>query len=193
MKQLVFWLLAAVMVCGCASQIPHKVASDYAKKGAKLIAVMPVNNLTTDTKAAQILREKIINELYFKGYPKIPSGVIDEKLSSLYGKTTEYKKDKIPPKIIGDQLGADAIMYCTLNQFKTSYFYVYAPTTVSITLELQNIKTGATLWSTSYETVKRSYGISKKRLEIDAIQVYEPAIQEVLDKTMETLPDRPDI
>ncbi len=31
--------------------------------------------------SAHMLREKVFNELYFKGYPKIPLQLIDEKLS----------------------------------------------------------------------------------------------------------------
>jgi hypothetical protein len=193
MKKSILLLLAVLMICGCFWKSANKADSNYTKTGAKKIAVMPIKNQTTDTKAAPILREKIISELYFKGYQKIPSGVIDEKLSSISGSQNDPQKGNIPSKMIGDQLGADAVLYCTLMQFKTTYRYLYAPTTVSISLELQNVKTGATLWSTSYETVKRSYGISKKQLEVGAIEIYEPAIEETLVKAMATLPDSSDI
>jgi hypothetical protein len=169
------------------------VAPDYNKKGMRLIAVMPVKNETADVKAAQILREKIINELYFKGYPKILPGVIDEKLFSVYGKMADSRQGNIPPRIVGNLLGVDAVLYSTLEKCKTSYVLFYAPTSIAITFEMRSVKTGETLWSTQYGTVKRCYSFSRKRLEIEAYQVYESAIQEVLDKAMETLPDGPDI
>ena len=38
----------------------------------------------------------------------------------------------------------------------------------------------------------RNYGFSRKSLELKSCQVYEPAIQEVLNRALETLPDGPD-
>jgi hypothetical protein len=70
---------------------------------------------------------------------------------------------------------------------------VYAPVRVSITFELRDTKTGETLWSTRHETVNRSFGLSDKQLEMKSYQLYELAIQEVVDKAMETLPDGPDV
>jgi hypothetical protein len=58
--------------------------------------------------------------------------------------------------------------------------------------ELRSAKTGETLWSYRNRTVKRNYGISREQLEMDSCQVYEPAMQEVVDKAMQTLPDGPD-
>jgi hypothetical protein len=185
--------MTAFMVFGCASKIPHKVVSDYSKRGARLIAVAPVNNHTADEKAAVLLRETVIRELYFKGYPKISPKVIDEKLSSVYGSKMDFKRGDVPPKTMGDLLGVDAVLYCTLTQFKTSYILVYAPVRVSITFELRDTKTGETLWSTRHETVNRSFGLSDKQLEMKSYQLYELAIQEVVDKAMETLPDGPDV
>jgi hypothetical protein len=193
LRQLIVPLLTIFMLFGCASKIPHLIVPDYSKKGTRLIAVMPVKNHTTDAKAGQILREMMIRELYFKGYPKVPPDVIDEKLSSIYGSKMDFKEGNVPPKIIGDLLGVDAVLYLTLLQCKTSYVFVYAPTHVSITFELRSVKTGESLWSTRYETVKRSYGFSKNQLEMESQQVYERAIQEVIDMAMATLPDGPDV
>jgi hypothetical protein len=191
--QLVVTLLILFMIFGCASKIPHMVASDYSKRGTRLIAVAPINNQTADAKAAQMLRETLIRELYFKGYPKISPNVIDEKLSSIYGSKMDFKQGLVPPKTMGELLGVDAVLYCTLIQFKTSYVLIYAPVHVSITFELRSVKTGEALWSTRYETVKRNFGLSKNQLEMKSSQVYELAIQEVVDKAMETLPDGPDV
>jgi hypothetical protein len=193
LKKLLISLFAVCFVFGCASKIPHRVVPEYSKKGTRLIAVMLVKNETSNKKVAQILRGKIINELYFKGYPKIPSDVVDEKLSSVYGKTAYDQEGNVPPGVVGSLLGVDAVFYCTLKQFKTSYVLFYAPTSISITFEMRSAKTGETLWSTQYGMVERCYSFSKKQLEMESYQVYESAIQEVLDKAMETLPDGPDI
>ena len=193
LKQLTILLFVLFMVFGCASKIPHILASDYSTRGIRLIAVMPVKNQTTDVNAGQLLREIVINELYFKGYPKIPTAIIDEKISSTYGSKGDFSHGDITPKVIGELLKVDAVLYCTLIESKTSYVLLYAPTSISITFELRSVKTGETLWSTRYDMVKRSFGVSRQQLEMEAYQIYELAIQEAVDKAMDTLPDCPDI
>jgi hypothetical protein len=178
------------MTMGCTS-IPSKVDPHYSKSGTRLIAVLPVNNQTADAKAAQILRQRVFNELYFKGYPKIPLQLIDEKLSKVYKGYADMKRESIPPKAIGELLGVDAVLYATLYECTTSFAYMYAPIRVSVMLELRSAKTGATLWSSRYSTVKRSYGFSREQLEMELCQTYETVIQEVVDNVMKTLPDGP--
>ena len=185
-------VIALIMVQGCASKGPQRVNSDYNKKGTRLIAILPVKNKTANAKAGQILREMVLNELYFKGYPKIPLQGIDEKILKIYKEGVDYRREDIPPKAIGELLGIDAVLYTTLDECSTSFSIIYAPTQVSVVFELRSAKTGETLWSSQYRTVKRNYGISQERLEMESFQVYEPAIQEVVDKAMKTLPDGPD-
>lgn len=188
------FLISAIvlaMTAGCTS-IPSKVHPDYSKSGTRLIAVLPVKNQTADTKAAQMLREKVFNELYFKGYPKISLQLIDEKLSKVYGGYADFKREIIPPKAVGELLGVDAVLYATLYECSTSFSYMYAPIRVSVMFELRSAKTGVTLWSSRYSTVKRNYGFSREQLELETCQEYESALQEVVDNVMKSLPDSPD-
>ena len=180
------------VIIGCTSQITDLVNSDYSKKGTRLIAILPVNNKTANKKAGQIVREAILNELYFKGYPKIPLNIIDEKLSKIYKEAVNFERANIPPKAVGELLGVDAVLYATLDECSTSFTFVYAPTSVSVVFELRSAKTGETLWNSRYRTVKRNFGISRQQLEMESCQVYEPAIQEVVERAMKTLPDGPD-
>jgi hypothetical protein len=193
LKQLSIVLFVMFIFFGCASKIPHMLASDYGKRGTRLIAVMPIKNHTSDLNASKVLREMVVNELYFKGYPKIPISVIDEKLSSTYGSKMDFSHGDIPPKVMGDLFSVDAVLYCTLIESKTSFVVMYARTSINVTFELRSVKTGETLWSAKYNMVKRSFGVSRKQLEMEAYQVYEPAIQEAVDKAMYTLPDCSDV
>ena len=184
-----------IMLCiiiGCASNIPDMVSSDQNKKGARLIAILPVNNLTANVKAGLVLRGAVLDELYFKGYPKIPLNIIDEKLAKVFKGDVDFKRANIPPKAMGELLGVDAVMYTTLKECSTSYNFIYAPTRISVVMELRSAKTGETLWNSKYGTVKRNYGISREQLEMESCQVFEPAIQEVVEKAMKTFPDGPD-
>ncbi|MEN6321523.1 MAG: GNA1162 family protein [Syntrophaceae bacterium] len=185
-------LIAFFIIYGCTLKAPYMVNSDYSKNGTKHIAVLPVRNKTDNTKAGQILREMVLNELYFKGYPKMPLNVIDERLSIIYKENINLKIATIPPKTIGELLGVDAVLYVTIEQCSTSFAFMYAPTHVSAFFELRSAKTGETLWSAQHKTIKRNYGISQEQLQMESCQVYEPAMQEVVSTAMKTLPDGPD-
>lgn len=188
-----FFLFAMVLFLlpGCRSKAPA-VIPDYAKT-IKLLAVLPVKNNTTDEKAAQILRQKVLDELYFKGYKKVPLKLIDEKLSLIFKDNPRSLQGDIPPQTVRELLGVDAVMYCTLKEIHTSYGFFYAPTRISASFEMRSARTGETLWRGQWRDVERSFGYSKKDVELKAIQVYESVIQAVVDGALKTLPDGPEL
>jgi len=161
------------------------VIPNYSETGIRLVAILPVNNKAGNERVGQILREKVLYGLYFKGYPKIPFDVIDEKLSN-------SERGSISPKVVGGLLNVEAVMYCTLNESRTSYSYVWASTVISAKFELRSTETGKALWSAQYRTVERNYGFFRRDLEMKSCQVYEPAIQKIVDRVLKTLPDGPD-
>jgi len=178
------------LLAGCdGSKGPRMIIPDYTKKAARLIALMPVDNKTNDQLAPKMLREKILEELYFKGYPKMPLDVIDGRLNKTYAGGINAQAGNISPKAIGALLEVDAVMYCTLIESKTAIRLFYAPTSVSASCELRSAETGETLWRARSSIVERMAGYSNHNLEMKASQVYESAIQEVVNKVMETLPD----
>jgi len=186
-----FSILLLLVAIGCGGKIPHMLVSDYQEKGIRLIAVLPVINKTTDVRAAQILRQRILEDLYFKGYPKIPLDIVDGKLTQNYP-DLNVQGGVIPPQAAGELTGTDAAMYCTLENLKTSYIPFYARTTVSVSFELRSAKTAETLWSARYRTVGHNFDITRKWLEMKTHQIYDPALQEAIDKAMATFPDGPD-
>jgi hypothetical protein len=185
-------IVIAFSIVGCGAGKTSPVVPDYDKRGIRLIALMPVDNKTKDKQAARILRRDMLEELYFKGYPKIPFDVIDGKINEIYENNHVPRGKKIPPETIGGGLGVDAVMYCTLAEWETSFLYVYAPTTVSASFELKSAKTGDILWSLNHRVVKRNYDITEKRLEMKSRQSYESAVREVVDKAISTFPVGPD-
>jgi hypothetical protein len=68
----------------CSSTAPHVLKPDYSQSLTKLIAVLPIENKTSNGKVTQLLRSKVLDELYFKGYSKLPLDIIDKKLESFY-------------------------------------------------------------------------------------------------------------
>jgi hypothetical protein len=180
--------LALLFLAGCAARIPHAIVSDFDQRGTRLIAVMPVGGSVPDRNSVEMLRNKLFEELYFKGYPKIPLNLIDEKLSALFPGRGEV----LDPKVVGELLNVDAVLYSTLKEGGMGRGIVYAATAVDAEFELRSARTGESLWRVQYRVIYRTYGVTRKQLELKSSQMYESAIQEVVTRALETLPDGPD-
>jgi hypothetical protein len=184
-----FLLLSLIFLAGCAGKIPYVLAPDYGKKGTRLVGVLPVRNLESDAGTASVLRSKLVEELYFKGYPRVPTRWIDEQLAGL---PAGEGQAELSPQRLGELLKVDAVLYTTLMEGPKPAGLIYSPVAVDAEFELKSAKTGESLWRARYRAVYRNYGLTRKSLELKSIQVYEPAIQEVLTRALETLPDGPD-
>jgi hypothetical protein len=185
-NRLLLLVLVLIFFSGCAGKIPHLLAPDYPKKGTRLVAVLPVRNIESDAGTASVLRAKLIEELYFKGYPKIPLKWIDERLTAV-----PEGWGTLSAQALGEMLKVDAVLYTTLKEGRRSVSLLYSTVAVDAEFELKSARTGESLWRVQYRVVHRGYGFSRKSMELKSSQLYEPAIQEVLDRALETLPDGP--
>jgi len=100
--------------------------------------------------------------------------------------------EKRDPKMVGEMLKVDAVLYSKLTESGMGSGIVYAATAVGAEFELLSAKTGESLWRVQYRVTHRNLGFSRKQLELKSSQVYEPAIQELVNQALETLPDGPD-
>ena len=185
-------ILLAFLMSGCAKKIPHFITPEYEKKGIRLVAVLPVSNQSKNLEASSLFRDKVLEAIYFKGYPKIPLNVIDEKLSKLYKDYQQPKVESVTPRSVGELLGVDAVLYVTLKECDTSFVLLYSTTSVSAIFDLRSARTNDSLWSTKYSVTERNFEITKERLKMKSSQVFEPAMQEILNEVMKTLPEGPD-
>jgi len=113
---------------------------------AKTIAVMPVDVKAGNRDAARMIRENLIEELYFKGYSKIPMEMVDAALADFRKRDGGALGTTTPAQVIGSMLGVDAVMYTTLIDATTTYKYVYAPVSVAAVFELKSVSRGETIW-----------------------------------------------
>lgn len=185
------FIIMITMMTGCSFRTKPASIPGYAEKGIRLIAVMPVKWKAAEPKLAQLMREKVLDTLYFKGYPKIPLDVIDGKLAKVYDKVVNSSAD-IPPQAVRSLLNVDAVLYVTLIECRTITTYLYAATIVSANFELRDGKTGETLWKAQPQNVERSFDVTQQRLERSVYQVLEPAIQDLVERSLLGLPDGPD-
>jgi len=194
--------MALTQGCSYLSNIPYlpftKTAEDDSqpaspKLEARLIAVLPVDIKTGDRDAARMLREKLFDELYFKGYPKIPFELVDAALADIRKRDGGASGSTVAPQVIGSMLGVDAVMYTILLEANTTYRYVYAPVKIAAVFELKSVKTGDTIWRFESRATDRGYGVTKNGLELGTTKIYEDVVQEAVKKAMESLPDGPGI
>jgi hypothetical protein len=181
-------LVVLIFIAGCAVKIPHALVPDFGKRGTRLIAVMPVKNISSDAKSGEMIRAKLVEALYFKGYPRIPLRLIDEKLAGV----TASSKVEVSPQVVGEILKVDAILYPTLNKSWMGSGILYASTVAEAEFELRSTKTGEILWRVRHQEVYRNYRLSRSNMELKSSKVYEQAIEAVVNRALETLPDSPD-
>ncbi len=176
----------------CAFFAPATAPSNEPKAPAvNIIALLPVEGDTTDTKAIKMLRTKLSEELRFKGYSQIASETIDSKLMTLTGSLETKKNAVIPPQAVEELLGADGAMYCTLLENQSSTRLFYAPVTVAVRCELRSTKTGESLWNAQYRSTSRNFDLFRTTLKMKSSGGLEEALEEAVGKVMESLPYGP--
>jgi hypothetical protein len=192
-KYLIVLLLLGILAFGCTSRVPFTVKQDFDKRATKIIAVLPVDNKTPDQKAPMLLRSKIINQLYFKGYVKMSPELIDKILEPLHSIEKKGESGFVDPLVLKELVNADAVMSCTLMEGKRPVSLFYAPVTIAASCELLSTKTGEILWNAQYKSTIRNFDLTGKGLEMKSCEAFETVMEEVINKVMETLPDGPNL
>ncbi|MDR2861363.1 MAG: DUF799 family lipoprotein [Syntrophobacterales bacterium] len=189
-KILLCLCLSLLLFAGCGTKNKSSLKQPPPPAIPHIIAVAPVISKATDPLISRIVRQKAIDSLYFKGYPRIEARAIDERLARLYGDMS-FASENIPPKVIGELTGAEGVLYCTVKGMKTSYFLMYAPTYIELSFELRNANTGETVWQASRRSTERNFGFTKKELENKTFIDYEAAIDDIFNKTLAKFPEGP--
>ena len=189
-RRCIFVLIVLILVIGCYGKSQNTMIQNQVNKiKAKTIAVLPIERNDTDTRAARLLRSRLLEELYFKGYAKLSLDTIDRKLNI---NPDDLKMRAITPQELKEMLGADAGLYCKLKEDdKTKIFY--EPIKMSLSCELRSSETGETIWKGQSESVRRNFGLTGKDLEKQKHDDFEEVIDEAVNKVIKTLPDGPNL
>jgi hypothetical protein len=156
--------------------------------------LLPVENKIIENNiTSQLLRARLFEELYFKGYSKLPLDLIDKKLESLYANRAHGNIATVTPQALKDLVGADAGMYCRLMEGSKPGKLFYLPITVAVSCELRSAQTGEVLWNAQGESTSRNFDFTHEGLERKSHEALEAVIEEVVNKIMKTLPDGPNL
>jgi hypothetical protein len=181
-------LMAAMFVLmSCSSRDEILLNESQNQNSVNVIALMPVENKTQDTRLPAMLKTKISELLKFKGYPQVASDVSGRE-SKAFG---DARDAMMKMQVATGMLKPDAAMYCTLKESHSSTTLFYAPATVALGCELRSLKTGDTLWKADHKSTSRSFDLIRIRLKMKTEGALEEALEEAVGKVIESLPYGP--
>jgi polysaccharide biosynthesis protein PelC len=165
----ILFFLANVMISGCSKPSIYIHPTPGFNK-IKKIAIMPFNNLTTDDKAGEKVRNSFVVELLRTGsFGVLDTGETDRILRSagyLYNEiqdlqTPKSEDDKISiplSKKIGDTLHVQAVLAGSVEEYSIKRVDDQEIPEVSVSVRLLDAETGIIIWASTY-TKRGSSGI----------------------------------
>ncbi|NDY72283.1 hypothetical protein DO021_00255 [Desulfobacter hydrogenophilus] len=138
-----FFLFIILITSGCTTT-PYDYTA-FEKSKPRSIVVIPPNNNSIEVNAPYIYLSTLTRPLAEKGYYVFPVFVIDHFLKE-NGLPTPAEMNGIPLDKIGEHIGADAVLYISIEDWGQKYQILQSVTKVHATLRLVDVKTGDFLW-----------------------------------------------
>jgi hypothetical protein len=143
-------LTTALIFSGCATEKAAQVTKQDAAPNMyvevpKAILVLPAVNKSTAADAADYYATTIAEPLTLKGYYVLPMSITNNMLKQ-EGIVDGAQLRNTDFSLYKNHFGADAVLFVTINEWKTSYVVISGSVTVGIGFELISTKTGETLW-----------------------------------------------
>ena len=133
-----------LITSGCATTTPYDYTA-FEKSKPRSIVVIPPNNNSIEVNAPYIYLSTLTRPLAEKGYYVFPVFVIDHFFKE-NGLPTPAEMNGIPLDKIGEHIGADAVLYISIENWGQKYQIIQSVTKVHATLRLVDVKTGDLLW-----------------------------------------------
>lgn len=137
-------VFAALFLCaGCASK-PYDYTNFRAHPPRSIVVLPPINH-STDVRATYGFLSTVTRPLAEMGFYVLPVAEVDEFMKQ-NGLPTAGEMQQVPLDKIRDILGADAVLYLTINNYGTKYEVITSVVIVSADARLVDVKTGTLLW-----------------------------------------------
>ena len=134
----------ASILAGCASPKPYDYTNYRAHPPRSILVLPPLNN-STDVKGTYSYLSTVTFPLAERGYYVFPVAVVDQFLKE-NGMPTPGEMHQVPLNKVAEIIGADAVMYITLEQYGSKYQLINSATTVRASAKLVDTRTGILLW-----------------------------------------------
>jgi len=151
---LLFLSFIILITSGCATITPYDYTAFERSKPRSIVVIPPKNN-SIEVNAPYIYLSTVTRPLAEKGYYVFPVFVIDHFLKE-NGLPTPAEMNGIPLDKIGEHIGADAVLYISIEEWGQKYQVIQSVSKVHATLRLVDVKTGDLLWDSTAMAQKSS-------------------------------------
>ncbi|MCL4493045.1 MAG: DUF799 family lipoprotein [Nitrospirae bacterium] len=142
----VAFLLLTPLISGCTGAMKYYTRPEFSVSSLKRIAVLPLENYSTDGYAGEKIRKAVITEMLSRGVDVIEPGEITRALNEL---KVQSRSSLSVKELQGMQkmLGVDAVLTGSVESFGMSTGISATYPEVSIHLVLLDAGSGTILWS----------------------------------------------
>lgn len=137
-------MITCLFLSGCATTPMDYTA--FRQHHPRSVLVLPPLNESLDIKATYGVLSTITRPLSEMGYYVYPVAVIDQFLKE-NGLPTAGEMHQIPLNRIHDIIGADAVLYMSVEDYGTKYTVLDSSTIVRLRARLVDVDTGDLLWN----------------------------------------------
>lgn len=136
--------LGALALAGCTTVKPYDY-TNFRAHPPRSILVLPPLNESTEVEGTYGYLSTVTQPIAERGYYVFPVEVIDQFLKQ-NGMPTAGEMHQVPLKKVTDIIGADAVLFLTLNQYGSKYVVLNSVTTVQVQAKLVDTRSGIVLW-----------------------------------------------
>jgi len=176
-------VVAMLLVAGCVKAVPPDYHAFRAHQPRSILVLPPVNQ-TTNVVAPYSYLSTMTRPLAECGYYVFPVAVVDAFMRE-NGLPGAAEMQAAPLEKIRDVLGADAVLYITLDEWGQKYIVISSNTVVRAHASLVDVATGTPLWSGTVNAVQSS---SAGQTNILAMLI-TAAITQVVDSMVDSAHD----
>lgn len=137
-------LVTVSMLTACVTQTPYDY-SEFRAARPRSILVLPPMNESNDVTADYNYLSTISGPIGECGFYVFPVAVVDA-LMKQNGMPTAAEMHAIPLHKIDEIIGADAVLYVTIEEWGQKYIVIQSMTVVRTRYRLVDVKSGNTLW-----------------------------------------------
>lgn len=148
----------AILIFGCStSSLKQYVSPNIDIRAIQTIAVLPLNNFTSDKHANEKIRSKVNIELLSRGINVVEPGEIGLALTELKVRSMQSLRME-DMQDIGEMLGADAVILGSVETFGVRKGINVSYPEVSIHLSMYDTVSGNLIWSIWHTSGGASFG-----------------------------------
>ena len=146
-------VLLSVSGCGGRKEVRPEASPAVLPEGPK-VAVAPMENLSNDLSASDILRDAFVDGVARKGYAVVPVAESDRILRETLGISYGGQLPSTSPEEVCKALGVEAVFYGDVLEWSKTTTGIYNSSTVAAKFRMFG-KDGALLWEGNDRQVRQ--------------------------------------